>query len=257
MKGQWADFQWQPGSWPARTVLAWPGPLRRVAHGQVEHGPRPCGVRGTCARWRGIHARRRGDFTDTLGAAVLDLDGEVAVAAALTDSWGRRQEQRCSTVPVKVFVATSFVLGDDLRGGGRGEAAVGTEEDVAAWRGLPNGGDGDFGPELSNQRRGERSAMVGAEGAETMCTSAGEEVALDRGGDAVLEHGRSDGTGGRHLYGAGTARGSAAPARRRCHGAWRKVETGLRRVVPDAEGGDRQVGPTAEYFRIKNTPERK
>jgi hypothetical protein len=84
--------------------------------------------------------------------AVLDLDGEAAVAAVLTDTWGRRQEQRCSTVPVKVLVATSFVLGDDLRGGGRGEAAVGTEEDVAAWRGLPNGGDGDFGPELSNQR---------------------------------------------------------------------------------------------------------
>jgi hypothetical protein len=99
--------------------------------------------------------------------------------------------------------------------------------------------------------------MVGVEGAATTCTSAGEEVALDRGGDAVLRHRRSDGTGGRHLYGAGTARGSAAPARRWCHGAWRKVETGLRCVVPDAEGRDRQVGPTAEYFRIKNTPERK
>ncbi len=76
-----------------------------------------------------------------------------------------------------VSAATSFVLGDDLRGGGRGEAVVGTEEDVAAWRGLPNEGDGDFGPELSNQRQGERSAMVGVEGVATTCTSAGEETA--------------------------------------------------------------------------------
>jgi hypothetical protein len=55
---------------------------------------------------------------------VLDSDGEAAAAAVLTNAWGRRQERRCSTVPVKVSAATSFVLGDDLRGGGRGEAAA-------------------------------------------------------------------------------------------------------------------------------------
>jgi hypothetical protein len=88
---------------------------------------------------------------------VLDSDGEAAVAAVLTDALGRFQERRCSTVPVKVSAATSFVLGDNLRGGGRGDAAAGTEEDAAAWHGLLNGGDGDIGPELSVQRRGEVS----------------------------------------------------------------------------------------------------
>jgi hypothetical protein len=40
--------------------------------------------------------------------------------------------------------ATGFVLGDEARGGGRGEAAAGTEEDAAAWHSLPNGGDSGF-----------------------------------------------------------------------------------------------------------------
>jgi hypothetical protein len=56
-----------------------------------------------------------------------------------------------------VSAATSFVLGDDLRGGGRGEAVAGMEEDATAWHGLPNGGDGDFRPELSERWRGEVS----------------------------------------------------------------------------------------------------
>jgi hypothetical protein len=60
----------------------------------------------------------------TLGAAVLDSDGEAVVVAVLTGTRGRRQERRCSTVPVKVSVAMSFVLGDDLRGGGWGEAVA-------------------------------------------------------------------------------------------------------------------------------------
>jgi hypothetical protein len=93
----------------------------------------------------------------TLGAAVLDSDGEAAVAAVLTDALGRWQERLCSTVLVKVSVATSFVLGDNLRGGGRGEAAAGMEEDAAAWHDLLNGGAGDIGLELSEQRRGEVS----------------------------------------------------------------------------------------------------
>jgi hypothetical protein len=62
----------------------------------------------------------------TFGAAVLDSDGEAAVVTVLTDALGRWQERQCSTVPVKVSAATSFMLGDNLRGGGRGEAAAGT-----------------------------------------------------------------------------------------------------------------------------------
>jgi hypothetical protein len=85
------------------------------------------------------------------------LDGEAVAAAVLTGARGRRQERWCSTVLVKVSAAMSFVLGDDLGGGGRGEAAAGTEEDAATWRGLPNRGDGNFGSELSERRRGEAS----------------------------------------------------------------------------------------------------
>jgi hypothetical protein len=38
--------------------------------------------------------------------------------------------------------------------GGGEEVSTAAEgsEDAAAWRGLPNGGDGDFGPELSERR---------------------------------------------------------------------------------------------------------
>jgi hypothetical protein len=86
-----------------------------------------------------------------LEAAALNSDGEAVTVVVLTSERDRRKELRCSTVPMKVSAATSFVLGDDLRGGGRGEAAACTEEDAAAWCGLPNRGDDDFGPELSEQ----------------------------------------------------------------------------------------------------------
>jgi hypothetical protein len=68
--------------------------------------------------------------------------------------------------------------GDSLQGG-RKEVSAAAEgsEDAAAWHGLPNGGDGDFGPELSEWWRGERTAMVGAEGAAATRSSAGEEAA--------------------------------------------------------------------------------
>jgi hypothetical protein len=42
-------------------------------------------------------------------------------------------------------------LRGDLHGGEekRGEAAAGTKKDTAAWRSIPNRGNGDFGPKLS------------------------------------------------------------------------------------------------------------
>jgi hypothetical protein len=68
---------------------------------------------------------------------VLNSDGEAAAAAVL-HSYGE--------------AATGFVLGDEMRGGGRGEAAANMEEDVAPRRSVPNGSDGDFGLELSERR---------------------------------------------------------------------------------------------------------
>jgi hypothetical protein len=61
---------------------------------------------------------------------VLHSDGEAAAVAVLIGAWGRRQERWCSTVPMKVSVATSVMMGDDLQGGGRGEAAAGTKLDA-------------------------------------------------------------------------------------------------------------------------------
>jgi hypothetical protein len=87
-----------------------------------------------------------------LRVVVLNSDGEAAVVAVLIGVWGRRQERWCLTISVKVSAATSFMLGDDLRGGGRGEAADSIEEDEAAWRGLLNRGGGNFRPELSEWR---------------------------------------------------------------------------------------------------------
>jgi hypothetical protein len=121
-------------------------------------GPRPRGAPGhdVCSAARHAHSvvacTLDGAATSLmreggrLHARRLDLDGEATTAEVLTGVWGRRQERRWSTVPVKVSAATSFVLGDD-----------------------------DFGPELSELRRGEASGRGG--GDTHLCWGGGGAVA--------------------------------------------------------------------------------
>jgi hypothetical protein len=114
----------QVGCGPQLSVLAAHNRVVRLGAAHVLGGT-------ACTLSGGMHARWHGDFTNAGGWL-----------ATCSEWW-------CST---QVSAATSFKLGDDLRGGGRGEAAASIEEDEAAWRGLLNRGGSNFRPELSEWR---------------------------------------------------------------------------------------------------------